>query len=47
MGANLQVLLPFFGMTLPGLMNTSCGPKSNYVDYYAFYTQKWSIMQVC
>ena len=47
MGANIQVLFPFFGMVLPGLMNTSCGPKSNYVDYYTFYTQKWSIMQVC
>ena len=44
---NVHVLLPFYGMLLPGLPNMSCGPTSAYTEYNIFYLYKWSYIQVC
>lgn len=45
-GLNSHMLLPFFGMILPGIPHLACGANEISPHYAKFYYLQWTIIQV-
>ena len=45
-GLNCHMLLPFFGMLLPGIPNLACAANGISASYTTFYFFQWTIIQV-
>ena len=41
-----HLLVPMFGMLVPGFANAACGPDFIDEQYLTFYFMQWSIIQV-
>ncbi|CAF3630676.1 unnamed protein product [Adineta steineri] len=45
-GLHSHILLPFFGMVLPGIPSLACGANGNNAEYVTFYYYQWTIIQI-